>query len=95
MLRIFFLTLVVAACAICFEPGWDSKERTLLLRLRSPNEIAQLVSRIGTDLVARGASAVERNDAVPAVASGPLNPEQITESDRKYLDRLIEEKLRE
>ncbi len=95
MLRILFLTIVVAAAAICFEPDWDSKQRTLLLRLRSPNEIAQLVSRIGTDLVARGASTVELNDVVPAVASAPLDPEQITESDRKHLDRLIEEKLRE
>ncbi len=96
MLRVFFLTLVIAACAICFEPGWDGKQRTLFFRLRSPNEISQLVSRIGTELVARGASAVERNAvAVPAVASGPIDPEQITESDRKHLDRLIEEKLRE
>ncbi len=95
MLRILFLTTVVAVAAVCFEPEWDSKQRTLLLRLRSPNEIAQLVSRLGTELVARGASAVERNDGVPAVASAPLDPEQITESDRKHLDRLIEEKLRE
>ncbi len=95
MLRIFFLTLVIAACAICFEPGWDGKQRTLFFRLRTPNEITQLVSRIGTELVARGASAAERNKAVPAVASAPLDPEQITESDRKHLDRLIEEKLRE
>ncbi len=95
MFRILFLSLVFAAGAICFEPGWDDKLRTFSLRLRAPNEIAQLVSRIGTDLVARGASTVELNDVVPAVASAPLDPEQITESDRKHLDRLIEEKLRE
>ncbi len=95
MLRVFFLTLVVAAGAICFEPGWDGKQRTFSLRLRNPLEIAEFLSRIGTEVVARAASAVERDDAVPAVASGPLDPEQITESDRKKLDRLLEEKLRE
>jgi hypothetical protein len=95
MFRILFLSLVFAAGAICFEPGWDDKLRTFSLRLRAPNEIAQLVSRIGTELVARAASALERNDAVPAVASGPLTTEQISESDRKNLDRLLEEKLRE
>ena len=95
MFRVLFLTLVFGAAAICFEPGWDSKQRTFSLRLRAPNEIAQFVSRIGTELVARSASAVERNDAVPAVASGPFDPARITEADRKNLDRLLEEKLRE
>ncbi|MEE8313195.1 MAG: hypothetical protein V3R91_02645 [Myxococcota bacterium] len=95
MLRTLFLAVVLAVGAAAIDPKLDREERTLSLRLRGSGEIALLVARIGTELVARTAGAVDRESEAAPVASGPRDPEQITEADRKKLDRLLEEKLRE
>jgi hypothetical protein len=94
-MRVLFLAIALAAAAVCIEPALDRDGRTLSLRLRGLEEIARVVTRLGTDLVGRAASALDRDTATPAVASGPREPEQITEADRQKLDRLIEEKLRQ
>ncbi len=94
-MRILFLAITLAAAADCIEPVLDREGRTLSLRLRASEEIARIVTRLGSDLVARAASALDRDAATPAVASGPRDPEHITEADRQKLDRLIEEKLRQ
>lgn len=86
--------MTLAVGALCVDPDLDRQERTLSLRLRAPGEIVRLATRLGGELLTRASAALDR-DEVPAVAAGPRDSERISDDERRKLDRLIEEKLRE
>jgi hypothetical protein len=93
------LLIAAGAAAIWIEPRWMASERTLLLRVRSADELLGAVRARSRELGREAADAVGERLGLPDVAArvrGDDEPaEQISPAEQRRLDRLIEEKLRE
>jgi hypothetical protein len=92
--RLAMAAACLALATLWVEPDWHSKTRTLELRVRKGPEVLQAARALAD----RAWSAARERD-LPAVASGAereaAQDDQLTEEDRRLLQRLIEEKLRE
>jgi hypothetical protein len=90
--RLAMIAASLALAALLIEPSWRSESRTLELRVRRAPEIAAAARSLG-DRVLRG------KERLPAVASGrdgkKASGDELTDEDRRLLQRLVEEKLRE
>jgi len=84
----------LALAALWLEPSWRSDARILELRVRRGPEVLAAAHK----LAERAVAAARRRD-LPAVASGKVrgddDGDELTEEDRRLLERLLEEKLRE
>jgi hypothetical protein len=85
---------LLALFALWIEPRWVPEHRTLELRVRHGREVLEAARRLG---LRAGSSA--RKEELPAVSSaksgGSQDGDELTDEDRRMLQRLIEEKLRE
>ncbi len=99
MLRLLVLLVAAGAAAIWIEPRWESSERTLVLRLRSGDELFAVLRARSRSLGREAAAELGERLGLPDVAAraGVDTPtaEEISPSDQRRLDRLIEEKLEE
>jgi len=93
------LLLAAGAAVIWIEPRWDESERTLVLRVRSTDELLGAVRARSRELGREAADEFGERFGLPDVAArdGGLaeGVEDISASEQRRLDRLIEEKLRE
>jgi hypothetical protein len=92
--RLALAAAALALLALWIEPRWVPEHRTLELRVRHAGEVLQAARSLG----ARARSNA-RKDELPAVSSAKNgtseDDDQLTDEDRRMLQRLIEEKLRE
>lgn len=99
MLRLLVLLVAAAAAAIWIEPRWEASERTLVLRLRSSDELVGALRARSRALGREAADRLGERLGLPDVAARAAEreapTEQISPSEQRRLDRLIEEKLRE
>ena len=98
MLRLFVLLVAAGAAAIWIEPRWVASERTLVLRVRSADELVGAVRARSRELGREAAGKLGERLGLPDVASGKGEAEpaeRISPEEQRRLDRLIEEKLRE
>ncbi|MFQ5515673.1 MAG: hypothetical protein ACE5FG_14765 [Myxococcota bacterium] len=110
MLRLLLLALFVLAAVVAVEARWNGDSRALQLRLRDEKEIAGLLRDRALDLGERALRAArdvalrereagesEGEPSTPAVGAPARSAagDQLTDEDRRELDRLIEEKTRE
>jgi hypothetical protein len=94
LLRIACRLAMFAACAalaaLLIDPTWHSRTRTLELRVRRGPEIVTAARSLAGRVFER---------ELPAVASGKDrkrgSADELTDEDRRLLQRLVEEKLRE
>jgi hypothetical protein len=97
LLRIACRLAMFAACAalvaLLIEPSWHSRTRTLELRVRRGPEIVTAARSLADRVFS------ERERDLPEVASGKdrkrASADELTDEDRRLLQRLVEEKLRE
>lgn len=94
LIRIACRLALAAACVALFalwiDPHWAPEKRTLELRVRRGPEVVEAARAL--------AERVRRERDLPEVASGKdtaSQSDQLTDEDRRLLQRLIEEKLRE
>jgi hypothetical protein len=92
--RVALVAFGVALAMLWLDPRWRPEARTLELRVRRGPEVLAAARKLADRAVA---AARERD--LPAVASGKARSEsegdELTEQDRRLLERLLEEKLRE
>jgi hypothetical protein len=92
--RLALAATCLALLALWVEPHWRPDSRTLELRLRRGPEVLKAAHSVAT----RAWSEVRDRD-LPAVSGGTerTGPEvdELTDEDRRLLERLLEEKLRE
>jgi hypothetical protein len=81
----------VALFTLWIDPHWVSEKRTLELRVRRGPEVLEAARAL--------AQRVRRDRDLPEVASGKKpgasQSDELTDEDRRLLQRLIEEKLQE
>ena len=96
MIRLLLLVLLAAVAFVLIEARWSPDSRTLTLRVRTAKELVAATQGTAREL---GAKAVERvvGEDTPQVAAPPpgAEPENLRDSDRARLNRLVEEKSRE
>jgi len=83
---------VLALAALLIDPTWHSDKRALELRVRRGPELWLAARSLADRLFS------ERDRELPAVASGKdrqSSGDELTDEDRRLLQRLVEEKLRE
>ena len=103
MFRALLLIIVLCAGAVLVAPTWESESKTLILRIRTGDEIQKAVRGAARRLGAEMLDLAENPDApaaaaTPSVGAGPpdgvveevLRPEEVED-----LDELVEEALRE
>ncbi len=98
VLRLIVLLVAAGAAAIWIEPRWMASERTLVLRLRSSDELVGAVRARSRALGREAADRIGERIRLPDVASRDEEAEpaeRISPDEQRRLDRLIEEKLRE
>jgi hypothetical protein len=92
--RVALVAFGVALAMLWLEPRWRSETRTLELRVRRGPEVLSAARKLADRAIAEA-----RERELPAVASGktrrPSEGDELTEEDRRLLERLLEEKLRE
>jgi hypothetical protein len=92
--RLAAFAACLALLALWVEPHWVSNRRTLELRVRRAPEVVQAARSAAT----RAWTAAHKKHDLPAVSSGK-EPEpqsdELTDEDRRLLQKLVEEKLRE
>ena len=92
--RLAFAAACLALLALWVEPRWRSETRTLELRVRRGPDVLKAAHSVAT----RAWSAARDRD-LPAVSSGTertgSEADELTDEDRRLLERLLEEKLRE
>jgi hypothetical protein len=111
LLRLFVLIIVVVAAVIAVDASWDKDSRSLMLRLRDEKELVAFVRDRALSLGQKAFQAVSettspkeslertagRESTPPAHvgAGGSGRVDKLTQEDRRALDRLIEERIRE
>ena len=97
MLRALVLMVMAVLLAVWIAPTWNKGERTLVLRVREPEEIRTALGRAARSLGERMLSSAVEDRKPPPVATGPrrVPQERLTEEDRARLDKLVEDRLRE
>jgi hypothetical protein len=90
--RLALAAAIVALLALWVDASWKPQTRTLELRVRRGQEVVKVAQAL-----ARRAWSAARDRDLPSVSSGERekNGDELTEEDRRLLQRLIEEKLRE
>jgi hypothetical protein len=92
--RLALAAACLALAALWVEPHWVSQKRTLELRVRRGPEVFE----VARSAAGRAWTAARERD-LPAVSSGSEHSEpqsdELTDEDRRLLQRLVEEKLRE
>ena len=91
--RLAAFAACLALLALWVEPHWVKDKRTLELRVRRAPEVVQAARSAAT----RAWIAGHKRD-LPAVSSGNKSDSQadeLTDEDRRLLQKLVEEKLRE
>jgi hypothetical protein len=96
LIRMACRLALAAACAALFmlwiEPHWEAEKRTLELRVRRGPEVLKAARA----LAGRVRGDRDRDRDLPEVASGKESgSDELTDEDRRLLQRLLEEKLRE
>ena len=104
MLRVFLFCVAVTAGAVGVEPSWDRGARTLSLHVRDAAEIEVFLRRVGKGIAERAVAGVSADGPAPVGAGPPksrriekqraVSPEH-TDADRRALNRLVDEKIRE
>jgi hypothetical protein len=97
LLRALILIGLLLAAAVWLEPTVHPEKRSVLLRLRTTEEIQQAVRAGSRTLGGRVVGAI-RSQRTPPVGAGPgkaSRPEQLTERDQERLDRLIDRVTRD
>jgi hypothetical protein len=94
LIRLVLLAASLALAVIWIEPTYSPRERTLVLRLRSSQELLDVVRERSRTL---GARVVERvrgesdEQKEPPPVGANRSPDDLTTEDREDLDRLVEE----
>ena len=97
--------ITVGAAAVLVAPTWKADSKTLILRIRTGDEIEEAVRgaarRLGAEVLdlADSREAPEKT-ATPSVGAGPPREAEVREevlrpSEADQLDELVEEALRE
>ena len=96
LFRLVGLALIVVAFALAIEPTYTSSNRTVHLRLRGPAEILTRALSFADARVEEAAPETASDEFLPAVAvgEGPAL-DALTAEERRGLDELFEEKLRD
>ncbi|MCP4006875.1 MAG: hypothetical protein GY725_22065 [bacterium] len=97
------LLTIASLCLVAFawlEPAWNNDTQTLSIRVRSVAEVGVWLTEVTGPISERYSEAVglPKKSAQPHVSAAPriqVEHEELSDVDRKRLDRLIEEKTRE
>ncbi len=89
MIRLLGLAVLVLAAAVWIEPTVVPDQRVLILRLRDTSEVIQAARQRSRSWGARAVDAVRAADTPDVASRGPERGE-LTEDERRSLDRLVE-----
>ena len=95
LLRLLGLAVVLLAATVWVEPTLVPDQRLLILRLRDTSEVIQAARQRSRSWGARAADAVASPDTPDVASKGPERAGELTEEERRNLDRLVEEINRE
>ncbi len=95
LLRLLGLGVLFLAATVWVEPTVVPDERLLILRLRDTSEVIQAARQRSRSWGARAADAVASPDTPDVASKGPERAGELTEEERRNLDRLVEEINRE
>jgi hypothetical protein len=90
LIRLVLLAAGLALAVIWVEPTFAPRERTLVLRLRSTEELLDVVRERSRTLGARVVERVRGEEEPPPVGAN-RSADELTSEDREDLDRLVEE----
>lgn len=92
MIRTLIVVVGLVAAVVWVEPTLYLEKRSVLLRVRTPDEVVQSVRERSRALGARFAETIEEADlpAVGAPSPGRPSSERLTEEEKERLDRLVE-----
>jgi hypothetical protein len=97
VIRTLLVVIGLVAAVVWLEPTLYAEKRSVLLRLRTPEEVVQSVRERSRALGARFADAIEDADlpAVGAPAEKKRSSENHTTEEKDRLNRLVEQVTRE
>ncbi len=95
LLRLLGLAVLLLAATVWVEPTVVPDERLLILRLRETNEVIKAARQRSRSWGARAVDAVVSPETPDVASKGPKRAGELTEKERRSLDRLVEEINRE
>jgi hypothetical protein len=99
LIRALIVVIGLLAAVVCLEPTVYPDKRSVLLRVRTPEEVVESVRARSRSLGVRLAERIRSSEielpAVSAPGSRSSSPEDVTEEEQQRLDRLVEQVTRD